>query len=114
MANYDDAFKQFTDTMNELGLHYHDEGYHAVMKHLGPSVHLADASLVACSDPKELELIKENFLVGKLGYAADDARLDQAIAEVCGALGESNRHKHRTTFYYLLVAVLGDDFSKLS
>lgn len=91
--------------MNELGLHYHEELYDAIVNHLGPVIHDKDASLVACSDESERETIKNNFLIGKLGLE-DGPHLDKAIEEICHGLGESNRQKHRSTFYYLLTAVL--------
>lgn len=108
MSTYESAHKNFTDELESLGIHYHDEIYHAITKHLGPSIHDRDASLVACSDPKELETIKTNFLMGKLGLP-DGPELDNAIEQVCGALGKSNNKKHRATFYYLLVAILGKE-----
>ena len=43
--------------------------------------------------------------MGKLGLP-DGPELDSAIEQVCGAMGVSNRQKHRATFYYLLVAIL--------
>ncbi|MEZ4953205.1 MAG: DUF2853 family protein [Saprospiraceae bacterium] len=100
-----DAFKE---ELNNLGLHYHEELYDAIVQYLGPSVHQKDASLVACSDPTELENIKKNFLMGKLGLE-DSPRLDEAIQEICHGLGMSNRNKHRTSFYYLLVAILNKE-----
>lgn len=105
MSTYESAHKRFTDELAVLGIHHHDEIYHAITKHLGPSIHDKDASLVACSDPKELATIKTNFLMGKLGLP-DGPELDSAIEQVCGAMGVSNRQKHRATFYYLLVAIL--------
>jgi hypothetical protein len=101
----------FKKEMNDLGLHFHEEIYDGIVDYLGPSIHDEDASLVACSDPSELETIKTSFLIGKLGLE-DSPRLDQVIQEVCHGLGESNRKKHRTTFYYLLTAILnkGDVF----
>jgi hypothetical protein len=99
----------FKAEMNKLHLHFHEELYDAIVKHLGASIHDEDAHLVACSDPQELETIKKNFLVGKLGMNADDPRLDEAIQEVCHGLGKSNNKKHRTTFYYLLTAILNKE-----
>lgn len=104
MATYEAAFKEFTTEMNTLGYHYHEEMYHAITKHLGPSIHDKDASLVACSDEKERAHIKEHFLIGKLGLT-DDLKLDELIEQVCRALGQSNSNKHRATFYYLLTAI---------
>lgn len=88
-----------------MGLNYHEEIYHGIVNYLGPSIYDRDASLVACSDPKEIELIKENFIKKKLGIE-DDGQADKAIHEVCHALGESNRNKHRPTFYYILASIL--------
>ncbi len=104
MATYDEAHKSFTDEMDNIGINYHGDLYHAITKHLGPSIHDNDASKVACSDPNELKTVKENFLMGKLGLE-DGPELDAAIAQVCGHMGDSNRHKHRATFYYLLVGI---------
>ncbi|MDB2656948.1 DUF2853 family protein [Crocinitomicaceae bacterium] len=84
-----------------------------MLKHLGPSVHDADASLVACSDKNETHYIKEKFLIGKLGLDKDDPRLDKAIDNVCDLMGKSNRHKSRITFYYMLMAILNVEYTVL-
>ena len=105
MSKTHEVSAAFKSAMNELGLHYHEELYDEIVKYLGPTIHHDDAHLVACSDPEELKTIKTNFLIGKLGME-DGPALDKAIQEICHGLGESNRHKHRTTFYYLLVAIL--------
>lgn len=104
MPTYEEAYQEFTTEMNALGYHYHEDMYHAITKHLGPSIHDKDASLVACSDEKERAHIKEHFLIGKLGLEDGEA-LDQLIQQVCHAFGESNTNKHRATFYYLLTAI---------
>jgi hypothetical protein len=105
MPTYDEALSVFKKEMDDMGISYHEDLYHAICKHLGPSIHDDDASKVACSDPKELATVKNSFLIGKLGLK-DGPELDKAIEEVCGGLGHSNTNKHRATFYYLLVAVL--------
>jgi len=105
MPTYEEALSVFKKEMDDMGISYHEELYHEICKHLGPSIHHDDASTVACSDPKELATVKTSFLMGKLGLE-DSPELDKAIQEVCGGLGHSNRNKHRTTFYYLLVAIL--------
>jgi len=105
MSNFESTTQMFKDEMNAFGLHYHEETYNAIAKHLGPSLYDEDSSLVACSDNSERETIKKNFLIGKLGLE-DSPKLDAAIEEVCHAFGESNRKKHRVTFYYLLLGVL--------
>lgn len=105
MPTYEEAFAVFKQEVDNLGISVHEELYHAIVKYLGPSIHNKDASLVACSDKAELETIKKSFLIGKLGME-DGPRLDEVLKEVCHGLGESNRNKHRATFYYLLVAIL--------
>ena len=67
----------------------------------GPSIYNKDASTVSGSDPKELETVKKNYLIKKLGLK-DSPKLDEAIQEVIEQLGKSNRNKYRAVFYYLL------------
>lgn len=73
---------------------------------LGPSIYRDDASLVAGSDPQELERIKANFLVKKLGLA-DGPGLDAGIEQALETYGRSNRNKHRAVVYYLLTRHFG-------
>jgi len=68
----------------------------------GPSIYNKDAATVSCSQASEMETIKNNFLIKKLGLA-DGPALDAALKEVCEQLGSSNRNKYRAIFYYLLV-----------
>lgn len=105
MSKTHEVSAQFKAAMHMLGLHYHEDLYYAIVNHLGATTHDEDAHLVACSDQQECETVKQNFLIGKLGLE-DGPELDDAIEQICHGLGESNRHKHRMTFYYLLTAIL--------
>lgn len=67
----------------------------------GPSIYNDDASTVGCSSKDEMETVKKNFLIKKLGLK-DGPELDKAIQEVCQQMGSSNRNKYRAMFYYLL------------
>jgi len=78
-----------------------------VFKGLGPAVHNKDASLVSCSDPKELETVKKNFLIKKLGLS-DGPELDAAIQEVCEKMKDA-RQKSRVAFYYFLTKKFGKE-----
>ena len=79
-----------------------DEAFVAIIvKNLGPSIYRKDAELVSCSDPKELDTVRKNFLMKKLGMDASKAVLDAAIQEVCEEL-KGVRTKYRATFYYSL------------
>ena len=55
---------------------------------------------------KELDRLKNNFLIKKLGLA-DSADLDKAIQDVVNKFGSSNRNKYRAVFYYLLAEKFG-------
>lgn len=81
----------------------------AIAKGLGPSIYNADASTVSCSDSEELDRVRESFVKGKLGVAADDDSIDMAIMAVCETLGMSNRNKLRIAFYYLLTKHFGKE-----
>jgi len=69
---------------------------------LGPSIYNADSSTVASGDPSELERVKKNFLIKKLGLA-DGPKLDEGIAAAVETYGRSNRNKYRAVLCYLLV-----------
>ena len=74
----------------------------------GPAIYNDDAKFVAGSDKSELETIKTNFLMKKLGLA-DGPALDEAIASTIAAYGSSNPRKHRPVVYYLLTKHFGKE-----
>ncbi|MBE8724772.1 DUF2853 family protein [Flavobacterium hungaricum] len=67
----------------------------------GPAIYNADASTVASSQQSELDTVKNNFLIKKLGLK-DGPELDQGIEAVMEKYGKSNKHKYRAVVYYLL------------
>lgn len=67
----------------------------------GPSIYNDDASTVSGTDKSELETVKNNFLIKKLGLK-DSSDLDAAIDSVIEKYGRSNRNKYRVVVYYLL------------
>ncbi|MCB1404852.1 MAG: DUF2853 family protein [Rhodobacteraceae bacterium] len=74
----------------------------------GPSIYDADASTVAGSQPAEIETVKKNFLVKKLGLS-DGPALDEAIAAVIETYGKSERNKYRAVVYYMLTKHFGKE-----
>jgi hypothetical protein len=70
-----------------------------------------DTRYVACSDPTEIERVRDNFLKKKLGLNGGD--LDASIKAVCEVM-KADRTKSRLTFYYLLAEHHGklDSFVK--
>ena len=74
----------------------------------GPAIYNADASTVASSQPAELETVKENFLIKKLGLA-DGPQLMEGINKVMGIYGQSERNKYRAVVYYMLTKHFGKE-----
>ena len=74
----------------------------------GPAIYNADSSVVAGSDESELETVKNNFLVKKLGLA-DGPKLMEAINAVIDTYGRSERNKYRAVVYYMLVKHFGKE-----
>lgn len=98
MQKYETALKENGTTNVDGGL------LQQVAKSLGPSIYLRDASMVSCTDQKELDRVKANFLVKKLGMT-DGPELDNAIKSVCDEYQSNQRY--RVVFYYLLARKLG-------
>ncbi|WP_413998542.1 DUF2853 family protein [Flavobacterium sp. W1B] len=67
----------------------------------GPSIYNADAATVAGSQQEELDTVKNNFLIKKLGLS-DGSSLDAGIDAVMEKYGRSNKNKYRAVVYYLL------------
>ncbi|TIS55140.1 DUF2853 family protein [Mesorhizobium sp.] len=76
-----------------------------IVKHLGIALRNRDSSLVSCTDPKELDRVKANWVAKKLGIA-DGSKADAAIEKACKAMAADNT-KSRVTFYYLVAKDLG-------
>ncbi|MFM5924792.1 MAG: DUF2853 family protein [Novosphingobium sp.] len=72
-----------------------------IVRYCGIALTKVDSSLVAFSDPKELDRVRNNFLKKKLGRTETDDVLNAAIAKV-GETMKADRTKNRVTVYYLL------------
>ncbi|ANT52498.1 DUF2853 family protein [Mesorhizobium amorphae] len=76
-----------------------------IVKHLGIALRNKDSSLVSCTDPKELDRVKANWVAKKLGVS-DDGKASASVEKVCKAMAADNT-KSRVTFYYLVAKDLG-------
>ncbi|MCR9070014.1 MAG: DUF2853 family protein [Rhodobacteraceae bacterium] len=74
----------------------------------GPAIYDADASTVAATQPGEIETVKKNFLIKKLGLK-DGPDLDAAIQKVMETYGMSERNKYRAVVYYMLTKHFGKE-----
>jgi hypothetical protein len=96
MSQFEEKVSEMLSEATKLGWTVNEDLLTKIAKGLGPSIYNTDSSLVSSSDQAELDRVKQNFLIGKLGCAEDES-LDQAIDEVVNAFGSSNRNKHRNS-----------------
>ncbi|RPE64745.1 uncharacterized protein DUF2853 [Pacificibacter maritimus] len=109
MGKRDDLIAQYADDLkNKCGMTPDMDLLTKVTIGCGPSIYNADASTVAGSQKSELETVKNNFLVKKLGLT-DSPELMDAINAAIETYGKSERNKYRAVFYYLLVKHFGKE-----
>ena len=109
MGKRDDLIAQYAEDLKEkCGMTPDMDLLTKVTIGCGPSIYNADASTVAASQEGELETVKENFLIKKLGLA-DSPALMEAIDSVIETYGKSNRNKYRAVVYYLLTKHFGKE-----
>ena len=102
MGKRDDLIAKYADDLkNKCGMSPDMDLLTKVTIGCGPAIYNADASTVAASQPAELETVKNNFLIKKLGLA-DDPKLMDAINSVLDTYGRSERSKYRAVVYYML------------
>lgn len=108
MSKFTEAMELYKSEMTSMDIKFDETLLTAVAKGLGPSIYNNDASKVSGTDQAELDRVKTNFLIKKLGLA-DGPALDEAIAGAIDKMGKSNRNKYRAIFYYLLVKKFGKE-----
>ena len=109
MGKRDDLIAKYADDLkNKCGVEPDMDLLTKVTIGCGPSIYDADAETVAASQPSELELVKNNFLMKKLGLA-DGPNLMEAIDSVVETYGRSERNKYRPVVYYLLTKHFGKE-----
>ncbi|SLN30443.1 DUF2853 family protein [Roseisalinus antarcticus] len=107
MGKRDDLILQYAeDLRTKCGMEPDMDLLRKVTIGCGPSIYDADAATVAGSQPKELETVKNNFLVKKLGLS-DGPELMDAINQVIETYGKSERNKYRPVVYYMLTKHFG-------
>jgi len=108
MSKFDEKMELYTGEFKKLKISFDAGLFEKVTKGLGPSIYKTDAEKVSCSQASEMETVKKNFLLKKLG-CKDSPKLDDAIKTVCEKMGKSNRNKYRAMFYYLLTKEMGKE-----
>lgn len=102
MGKRDDLIAQYADDLkNKCGINPDMDLLTKVTIGCGPAIYNADASTVAATQEQELETVKNNFLIKKLGLS-DGPQLMDAINQVIETYGRSERNKYRAVVYYML------------
>jgi ribosomal protein S20 len=102
LASYIADVKKYSSNVDEAAVQ-------GIVKYLGIALRNVDSSLVAGTDPKELDRVRDNFLKKKLGLAESDEALGAAVKAVVETM-KADRTKSRVTVYYLLA----EHYKKLS
>jgi len=109
MSKRDDLIAKYADDLkNKCGMTPDMDLLKKVTIGCGPSIYNDDAATVAGSQPAELETVKANFLMKKLGLA-DGPQLMEAIHAVIETYGKSERNKYRAVVYYMLTKHFGKE-----
>lgn len=109
MGKRDDLIAKYADDLkNKCGITPDMALLTKVTIGCGPAIYNPDASTVAGSQEHELETVKNNFLIKKLGLE-DGPKLAEAIDAVLAAYGRSERNKYRAVVYYMLTKHFGKE-----
>lgn len=100
MGKFDDKVAGYKANMDKLEIAYDDANFLLCAKACGPSIYNADAETVSGTDKTELDRVKNNYLIKKLGLSESDD-LDGIVQYAIDKMGKSNRKKYRPIFYYL-------------
>lgn len=109
MSKRDDLIAKYSSDLSEkCGVTANMDLLTKVTIGCGPAIYNADSSTVSATDQSELDTVKNNFLIKKLGLS-DGPDLDSAIDSVMETYGKSNRNKYRAVVYYLLAVHFGKE-----
>ena len=109
MGKRDELIAKYADDLrNKCGMEPDMDLLTKVTIGCGPAIYNDDASTVSGTDEAELETVKNNFLINKLGLS-DGPALDEGLDAVIEAYGRSNRNKYRAVVYYMLTKHFGKE-----
>lgn len=107
MSKRDDLIEKYAEQMKtKLGMTPDMDFLRKVTIGCGPSIYNRDSSTVAATDKSEVETVKKNFLMKKLGLP-DNAATDEGLAAVLKQYDD--RTKYRAVVYYMLAKHFGKE-----
>ena len=74
----------------------------------GPSIYNRDSATVSSGSTTELETVRNNFVMKKLGITDEKKAMDGVMSAI-DTYGKSNRTKYRAVVYYLLTKHFGKE-----
>ncbi|MCO8143774.1 DUF2853 family protein [Rhodovulum tesquicola] len=109
MGKREELIARYADDLrNKCGIEPDMELLTKVTIGCGPAIYDADAATVAATQPGEIETVRTNFLIKKLGLP-DGPELTEAINAVIETYGQSERNKYRAVVYYMLTKHFGKE-----
>ncbi|HDR27316.1 DUF2853 family protein [Rhodovulum sp.] len=109
MGKREELIARYADDLrNKCGIEPDMELLTKVTIGCGPAIYDADAATVAATQPGEIETVRTNFLIKKLGLP-DGPELTEAINAVIETYGRSERNKYRAVVYYMLTKHFGKE-----
>ena len=109
MGKRDELIAKYADDLkNKCGMDPDMDLLTKVTIGCGPAIYDADASTVAATQSGEIETVKNNFLIKKLGLS-DGPELIEAINKALDTYGMSERNKYRAVVYYMLTKHFGKE-----
>ena len=86
MNKFDKKVVFYKAAMEKMDVDCDEKLLEKITKGLGPSIFKRDAESVSMTEPMELNTVKQNFLIKKLGLE-DSKELDEAILKVGNLMG---------------------------
>lgn len=105
MSKFEEKMNKAMAQLDELGASYDKNALENLGKSLGPALYNKDASLVSTSSNTEMETVRRNFAMNKLGVSEEEAQ------KACDKVAEKMKgvkQKQRINFYYLVAQELGE------
>ncbi len=101
MATQIELIDKYKKELSKLKVKVDDVLLKAVVKSLGPAVYRDDASKISAADAAELERVKQNFMIKRLGLP-NGPRLETLLNQAIDKMGRGNKHKSRAVLYYII------------
>ena len=109
MSRKDELIEKYAKSLREkAGVDPDMDALKGIVDALGPSIYDRDSETVSKSDTKELNRVRDAFVMKKLGETDEDSAMG-AVQKALRTYGHSTRAKYRAALYYLIA----DDMGKL-